>query len=213
MDIYASDEEKGEDIKRWWRENGQSVILGCILGGAVIFGGRYWVNYKQTVTENASQTYQQVAQALEQQQVEAADMLTQKLLSEFSNTPYAVFGALKMASRAAENNDTKSAKLYLQWVMDNASLSAHLELARLRQAKVLVDEKEYAQALELTRQSTSPAFSSLFTELQGDVLLAMDKKSEARNAYQSAMKLLKQGEPRLALLQIKLDDLAIENDG
>ncbi len=213
VDIYASDEEKGEDIKRWWRENGRSVILGCVLGGAVIFGGRYWVSYKQTLTENASLTYQQVTQAIQQQQGAAADKLTQKLFSDFSNTPYAIFAALDMASQAVKNDDKEAAKLYLKWVTDHASLSGHLEIARLRQAKILVDEAKYEQALELTMQSKSASFSSLFAELRGDIFLAMEKKPEARTAYQTAMVDLETGEPRLAILQIKLDDLAVANDG
>jgi predicted negative regulator of RcsB-dependent stress response len=213
VDIYASDEEKGEDIKRWWRENGRSVILGCVLGGAVIFGGRYWIDYKQTLAENASLTYQQVSQAIQQQQIETADKLTQKLFSEFSSTPYAVFAAFRMASQAVENDDNESAKLYLQWVTDHASLAGHLEIARLRQAKILVDGAKYEQALELTMQSKSASFASLFAGLRGDIFLAMDKKSDARTAYQTAMADLEQGDPRLVLLQIKLDDLAIENDG
>jgi predicted negative regulator of RcsB-dependent stress response len=213
VDIYASDEEKGEDIKRWWRENGRSVILGCILGGAVIFGGRYWINYKQTMAENASLTYQQVSQAIQQQQVAAADKLTQKLFSDFSNTPYAIFAAFNMAAEAVKNDDKESATLYLKWVSDHASLTGHLELARLRQTKILVDEAKYEQALELTMQSKSASFSSLFAELRGDIFLAMDKKSDARTAYQTAMVDLETGEPRLAVLQIKLDDLAVENDG
>jgi predicted negative regulator of RcsB-dependent stress response len=213
VDIYASDEEKGEDIKRWWRENGRSVILGCALGAAIIFGGRYWVNYKHVTAENASLAYQQVSQAIQQQQVETADKLTQTLFSDFSNTPYAVFAALDMASQAVKNDDKESAKLYLKWVTDHASLTGHLEIARLRQAKILVDEAQYEQALELTLQSKSASFSSLFTELRGDIFLAMDKRSDARTAYQTAMVALEKGEPRLVLLQIKLDDLAIEKDG
>ncbi len=213
MDIYASDEEKGEDIKRWWRENGRSVILGCALGGAVIFGGRYWIEHKQTVTENASQTYQQVSQAIQQQQIETAEQLTQQLLSEFSNTPYAIFAALRMAEQAVKDDDKGSAKLYLQWVTDNALLAGHIELARLRQAKIMVDEAKYQQALELAMQSTSAGFSSLFQELQGDIFVAMNNKPDARTAYQTAMIPLQQGDPRLVLLQMKSDDLAIESDG
>ena len=47
MDIYASDEEKGEEIKRWWRENGLSVMLGIAFGIAALVGGRYWLTQKQ----------------------------------------------------------------------------------------------------------------------------------------------------------------------
>lgn len=212
MDIYASDEEKGEDIKRWWRENGRSVILGLVLGGGVIFGGRYWIDYKNTLAENASFTYQRVTQALQAQQSEVADTLTQQLFSEFSSTPYAVFAALDMASQALKDDDKEAAKLYLQWVTDNATLQGHLELARLRQAKILVDEAKLDQALELAKQSNSISFSSLFAELQGDILLAQGSHADARSAYQAAMMDLAKGEPRLVLLQIKLDDLAVEND-
>lgn len=213
MDIYASDEEKGEDIKRWWRENGLLVILGLGLGAGVIFGGRYWTDYKSTLAENASFTYQQVTQALQAQQSELADKLTQQLFSEFSSTPYAVFAALEMASQALKNNDKAAAKLYLQWVTDNATLQGHLELARLRQARILVDETQFDQALELVEQSSSDSFSSLFAELQGDILLAQGDNTNARSAYQVAIGDLDKGEPRLVLLQIKLDDLAVENDG
>lgn len=213
MDIYASDEEKGEDIKRWWRENGRSVVLGCVLGAAIIFGGRYWVNHKNVTAENASLAYQRVSQAIQQQQIGAADKLTQTLFSDFSNTPYAIFAALDMASQAVKNDDKESAKLYLKWVRDHATLTGHLEIALLRQAKLLVDEAKYEQALELTMQSESASFSSLFAELRGDIFLAMDKTSDARTAYQTAMVDLEKGESRLALLQFKLDDLAIENDG
>jgi predicted negative regulator of RcsB-dependent stress response len=62
-------------------------------------------------------------------------------------------------------------------------------------------------------QSKSTSFASLFTELRGDIFLAMNKKSDARTAYQTAMADLEEGQPRFALLQIKLDDLAVENDG
>ncbi len=212
MDIYASDEEKGEDIKRWWRENGQSVILGCVLGAVVIFGGRYWINYKQTQAENASLTYQQVSQAIQQQKLDVADELTQTLFSEYSNTPYAVFAAFNMAAQAAKDNDKEAAKLYLQWISEHASLPGHLELARLRLATLLVDEEKYQQALDLAKQSTSASFASLFSELRGDIFLAMKNKADARVAYRSAMTNLENGAPRAAILQVKLDDLAVESD-
>ena len=91
MDIYASDDEKGEDIKRWWRENGRSVIAGSILGIAIIFSGRYWLNYQQVQAENAAITYQQLTSLVAQGNQNDADEKNQVLLSKFSSTPYAVF--------------------------------------------------------------------------------------------------------------------------
>ena len=42
MDIHRTEEEQVEAIKTWWKANGTSVIVGVVLGVAVIFGVRYW---------------------------------------------------------------------------------------------------------------------------------------------------------------------------
>jgi len=205
MDIYASDEEKGEEIKQWWRDNGRSVILGCIVSAAIIFGGRYWMTYQQALASNASVVYQQVVLSLNDDNISSAEDKTQQLFSEFSSTPYAVFAAFEMA---AQSVDTVSAQSYLEWVMAHADLLAHKELARLRLAQLLMNDEKFEQSLSLIEQSESPAFSSLLSELRGDILVAQGNTHEARAAYQNAMLTLSQGEPRKQLLQVKLDDVA-----
>ena len=209
MDIYASDEEKGEEIKQWWRDNGRSVITSCILGAAVIFGGRYWMTYQQTVTSNASVAYQQVIIAINDDDRTIAEDKTQQLFSEFAGTPYAVFAAFEMAAQSTESVDARS---YLEWVMANADLSAHKELARFRLAQLLMSDEKYDQSLTLIDASESVAYSSLLLELRGDILVAQGKTSAARTAYQNAILDLLQGEPRKQLLQVKLNDVAQSND-
>ena len=208
MDIYASDEEKGEEIKQWWKDNGRSVILGCVLGGAVLFGGRYWLNYQNQQSLNSSQTYQELMGALAQDNKSLAETVSQKLTGEFSGTAYATFSEFEMAAAAVKNNDFESANKNLTWIMDNAKLSGHKELARLRLVQVLTNEAKYDQALSLISQSESTAYLSLLTELKGDVLVAQGKVSDARTAYEQAIVDLIEGEPRRQLLQLKLNDVA-----
>lgn len=209
MDIYASDEEKGEEIKQWWRDNGRSVILGCIVGAAVIFGGRYWLTYQQTLAANASIAYQQVVLSLNDDNVSAAEDKTHLLFSEYSTTPYAVFAAFEMA---AQSTDSDSAKSYLEWIISNADLVAHKELARFRLAQLFSNDEKYEHALALIEQSESAAFSSLLLELQGDIFVAKSQVAEARTAYKNSMIDLLQGEPRKQILQVKLDDVAESDD-
>jgi len=208
MDIYASDEEKGEEIKQWWRDNGRSVILSCVVGLAVIFSGRYWISHQQTLTSNASLTYQQVAIAIADDKMSLAEDKTQQLFSEFSSTPYAIFAAFEMAAQAVDAKDTASAKSYLEWIIGNSDLSAHTELATLRLAQLLMTEENYEQSLALIEQSESVAFASLFSELRGDVLVAQGNAADARAAYQEALADVSQGEPRQGILQFKLNDVA-----
>ena len=103
MDIYASDDEKGEAIKNWWRENGRSVVTGVVLGGAIIFGGRYWINFQQAKTEQAAAMYQQVQMNLSDADLTAAEDLTQELMQTHSATPYAAFASLELAAEQVRN--------------------------------------------------------------------------------------------------------------
>lgn len=209
MDIYASDDEKGEEIKQWWRDNGRAVIIGIVFGAALIFSGRYWLNYQTTLAEQASLSYQQLSTFLTEDKKAEADKKMQQLFSEFSSTPYAVFAAFDMAQKAVVVNDNEAAKTYLQWVIDHAELAGHKALAQLRLSKLLLSESKFDLALDLVTQPTSASFSSLFAEVQGDILVAQGKDSDAKAAYQTAMMTLGQGQPRQSILQLKLDDVAI----
>jgi predicted negative regulator of RcsB-dependent stress response len=209
MDIYASDDEKGEEIKQWWRDNGRLVIIGIVLGAAVIFSGRYWLNYQTTLTEQASLSYQQLATLLTEDKKADADEKIQQLFSEFSSTPYAVFAAFDMAKKAVEYNDNGAAITYLQWIIDHAELIGHKAIAQLRLSQLLLSESKFDLAIELVTKPTVVSFTSLFSEVQGDILVAQGKNSDARVAYQTAMMTLGQSQPRQSILQLKLDDVAI----
>lgn len=208
MDIYASDDEKGEEIKQWWRDNGRAVIVGIVFGIALLFSARYWLNYQTILAGQASSTYQQLSTLLTDDKKVEADEKTQLLLSDFSSTPYAVFAAFDMAKKSAELNDNETAKTYLQWIIEHAELSGHKALAELRLSQLLLLESEFDQALALVTEPTLVSFTSLFAERQGDILVAQGKASEAGTAYQTALMTLGQGQPRQSIIQLKLDDVA-----
>tara|TARA_R110001583_G_scaffold177418_2_gene332627 strand:- start:126826 stop:127461 length:636 start_codon:yes stop_codon:yes gene_type:complete len=209
MDIYASDDEKGEEIKQWWRDNGRAVLVTIVLSCALIFSGRYWLNHQATVTEQASLSYQELALLLTEDKKAETEQKVQQLFSEFSSTPYAVFSAFDMAKKSVELEDNDAAKTYFQWIIDHAELSGHKALAQLRLSELLLSESKFDLAYELINQPTSTSFTSLFAEAQGDILVAQNKDKDARAAYQTAMMSLGQGQPRQSILQLKLDDVAI----
>ena len=213
MDIYASDEEKAEAIKQWWRENGRSVIAGIVLGGAAIFGFRYWMNYQQVQTEQASVMYQQATIQLSQSEREQAQKTIDQLMQDYGSTAYAVFAALEMAEKATAEGDNDTAVSHLNWVVDNASMASHQELARLRLAQLHVSAGELEQASALVEQAALSAYQSLFAELRGDIKLAQGDTAAAHSAYQQAMLTLAAGEPRQSLLQMKLDQVAVADEG
>jgi predicted negative regulator of RcsB-dependent stress response len=208
MDIYASDDEKAEAIKQWWRDNGRTVVVATVIAALAVIAGRSWVAYQKQMSEQAAQTYHQVLNLLSEQKTTEADTHTQKLLSDFSGTPYSVFAALDMASVSVANGDKNTAKTYLQWVAQNAKLTGHKQLAVLRLANLLASEGLFDEALEKIEQSDSAAFASLFAELKGDIFVKQVKLDEAKTAYLAAISEVSVSEPRFTLLKMKLDDLS-----
>jgi predicted negative regulator of RcsB-dependent stress response len=213
MDIYASDEEKAEAIKQWWRDNGRSVLAGVILGGAAIFGFRYWTSQQDLQAQQASVLYQQAAIQMNQSDYEQAQKTVTDLTQDYGSTAYAVFAALELAQSASDKGEWGAAKEQLSWVLDNAELNAHRELARLRLVQVYLQQENYADADALIEAAETSAFTSMFAELQGDIALAQGKPDVARDAYKRAVASLVVGDPRQSLLQLKLDDVAGAHEG
>jgi predicted negative regulator of RcsB-dependent stress response len=208
VDIYASDEEKGEDIKRWWRENGLAVMAGIALGIAGLVGGRYWLNQQAMNTTQASSLYQQANVYLSEGKVNDAATSVDKLFGDFSNTPYATFAAFDMAKNSLANDDINGAKAYLEWVISHAKLMGQKEIAKLRLSQLQLNESNFDEALATSNLGETTAFKSLFDELKGDIYLAHGKTAEAASAYRAAKMMLDENEPRGLILKLKLDDIA-----
>ncbi len=208
MDIYASDEEKGEAIKQWWRDNGTSVILGLVVASAIFVGGRYWLGEKQVQTANAAKQYQYIEVLLTEEKQAEAEKVADTLFSDYAATPYATFSAFSLAKSAAENQEYDKSTFYLEWIVNHAQLEAHIETARFRLAKLLFNEGAYQQASSLCDQSNSIAFKSLFDELKADILLAQGEKTKAESLLQSVISGLDSNDPRYMIVKLKLDDVS-----
>lgn len=210
MDIYASDEEKSEAIKQWWRDNGMAVAAGIFLGIIAIFGSRYWFSYQAAQAEQAAGIYQQTLVTMSNGDIEQAQTTVSQLKTEFSGTPYAAFAATEIATQLADNGDLEAAMQQLQWVVDNGDLAAQQDLARLRLARLKMDADEFDAALKLIEQAQTKGFTSLFAELRGDIYAAQDLAEQAHQAYQNALNTLSSNDPRYSLLQMKRDDVAVQ---
>ncbi|CAA6809983.1 MAG: Mlr7403 protein [uncultured Thiotrichaceae bacterium] len=201
MTDFKTDEEKAEDIKRWWKENGTSVIAGVALAIAGLFGWEYWQGNKIQNAEAASADYliasRETDTAVAQQQLA-------NLRDNYSATPYAAMAALQSAKLYAEAGKDQEAATALQWVIDNSSETEYQEVARLRLARVHIAMKKYDDALALTKYDYGDGFESLLDELRGDIFAAQSKVDDARKAYERAI--LTDGGAN-ELIQMKLDNL------
>ena len=203
MEQYT-DDERVEDLKKWWRDNGASILVGIALGIIAIFGWRYWMGYRDAQAEKASAAYDAFIEALEKADVTQAQQRSQSLQADFPKSTYSAMAMLRLAKQAAESGDLTAAAQRLQWVIDHAQLEELQDIARLRLARVLLADGKLDEASKRLEQVKITSLNAEREELRGDLALAKNEVDKARNAYAQA---LAAGSSN-SLLRLKLDNLA-----
>lgn len=208
MATHIHDEEQVEALKRWWKENGTSVIAGVVLGVAAIFGWNTWNRYQQTQAEQASDLYMQLLQAVDQNQQELAQGIAKRLEENFPNSAYADFARLIEAKTAVDGGQWPKARQALEQVLASSSDHHYQHIARLRLARVLLAMGQPQQGLDLLTQAEigDPGrFAGQYEEIKGDLYFAQGNNQEAADAYRRALAFRRDH----AYLQMKLNDLGL----
>jgi predicted negative regulator of RcsB-dependent stress response len=198
MAEHLNDEEQLEALKKWWSENGKSMVGGVVLGLALVGGWRGWQYYVQNQAETAGARYDEMLVAVESRQSERAVQLAEGLRAEFDDTAYASLAALQAAKLKFEAGDRGAAQVQLAWVRANAPDPALRQVATLRLVRVLIDDGDLDAAQRLLDAAPRDAFAPELAELRGDL-------AAARAAYEEA---LAGKSDSGVLLRMKLDDLS-----
>jgi len=211
VEIYDTEEEQLDALKRWWKENGQATLIGTGLGIAVILGWNYWQDYKKDQAAQASALYSQLLKAAEVDKIDSEEKLAQRIQEQFKNTSYAAYSGLLQAKVKVQQNDIAGAKQILEKVsaLSDDELS---NIAKIRLVRLMLANKEYEQGLKLINEvdpATSASFSGIYDELVGDLYVALERLDQARTSYQKAMESGHQS----PLLQLKIDDLTAPEKG
>jgi len=205
MEIYETEEEQVEALKRWWKENGQATITGVIVGVAMILGWNFWQNYKHDQALQASALYEQLLTAVDEGKAESAEKIADRIDEQYKGVAYSTYADLIKAKIKVQQNDLEGAKQILEATVASADNELS-HVARLRLIRILLAKGEYEQGLQLIAEvdpGAAAGFSGAYDELKGDLYVALDQPGEARTAYQSALRSGSQS----PLLQFKIDDL------
>lgn len=206
MTEYLTDEEQVERIKKWWSENGTSVIAGLIIGVGGLSGWRYWVDHKANVAAEASAHFVQMVSSLEGSKNDTAIEQANIILDDYSDTAYADLAHLALAKAFVEGGKFAQAEQQLRLLLDSSREATLQMVARKRLAATLLQQEKYADALQVLDTKYPPQFAAAFEELKGDILVAQGKNSDARAAYQRAQT-AQPPVPDTQFLQQKLQDL------
>jgi len=208
MEIYTTEEQQEEAIKKWLKENGAAVIIGIILGLAGLKGWNYW--QERTLRQNAiaSNEYETLQPMFNKVGVDEMAKQIDAFSTRNSNKVYFNFLNFELAKRAVSVANFDVAKAALNKVISNSANEVVESIAKIRLARIMILEKKPQQALKLLNIENKE-FMSLVSEVRGDAYFALGDKAKARQAYEIAKTNNSANRPDNSL-QMKIDDLALQ---
>ena len=207
MDAYSSETQQIEAIKKWWRENGLSVVLGLTLGVSGIFGWRYWQDVKIEQAEAASVLYSDMIAAIVNENSTGARDYADRILADYRNTTYGVFALLALARLAVVDDDLEAAETHLRQALKQNKDNSFSHVIRMRLLRVLISQDKLGEASSLINRQETGEFASGYNELMGDISALQGDIESARDSYQQAIDKGRSAGRDISTLELKLNNI------
>jgi predicted negative regulator of RcsB-dependent stress response len=209
---HISDEEQIRLLKKWWRKYGTYVLVAMLISLASNYGWRYSQQYKARQASLASISYNQMLAELSQQKKDAAELFADNLQKKYRRTPYASLANLLMAKNAVKDGKLDMASQKLKWVIDHGKQKSFRQLARLRLARIFINDKKPEEALALLNTLEDKTFAGIASEIRGDALVMLGKEAEGVAAYKDALNFNHENGLNSPLLKIKLQQFDVQSN-
>jgi predicted negative regulator of RcsB-dependent stress response len=187
MALDLEEQEQLAELKAWWKQHGNLIVLAIVAAAVAFSAWQGWRWYQASQAAQGAAVYESLVRAAQTNDAKALRDASGTLIESYPRTHYASMGALVAARFHFDRNDLKSAKTQLQWVVDKSPAEDFRDVARLRLAAILLDEKAHDEALKLLEAKHGAAYESQYAALRGDVLVAKNQPAEARAAYKLAL--------------------------
>ena len=206
MAYDLEEQEQIATLKEWWSKYGNLSTWVVIAGLAAYSGWNGWNYYQRTQAAQASVLFDELQNAVNAKDNTKVARVAGDIETKFGRSAYASLGALSAAKSFFDANDLKSAKAQLEWVVAHGN-DEHKNIAAIRLAGVLLDEKAYDEALKALAGAALPQFKADVEDRKGDILAAQNKLEEARTAYKAALEAADKNNPGRQLIQLKLESI------
>lgn len=205
--LDLQEQEQVDALKAWWKENGKWLVAAVVIALLGYAGMQFWKSHQAQQAGEASKLYAEVEKQTLSNDPKRVNDAVAALVDKFGGSAYAPRAQLLAVQANVQAKDMTRAKTQLQWVIEHASETGLQDTARLKLASILLDEKNYDEALKQLNATHPEAFTGLYADLKGDVLSAQGKIEEARTAYKQALDKIEAKSMYRNLVQLKLDGL------
>jgi len=202
-----SDKDQIQMIKDWWKKYGTTIVLSIVVVFGISFGWRYWHYYKNKQAQQASVLYEQMLSARAAQKTTDFKLFAEHLIKDYSSTPYATLASFMLAKEAVSSKNLFNAQQNLQWVIKHADNVSFKQIARIREARILLAKKQLQQALQLLQHVDDKALMPEISETIGDIYVAQGNKARALQEYKKALSGVSQSSVMRPVLEMKINQM------
>ncbi len=199
--------EQSERARQWLQKNGSSIVIGILLGLAVLLGWQRWQQSGVNHRAEALVKFDDLQAAVDKDDKELAGKLVEDLRKNYADTAHAALGSLELAEMQLKAGQVPEAESSLRFVAENAQADSLRAIASMRLARVLLARGEAQLALDALKPVAADDYVAERNEVRGDALVALGKQDDALKAYNDALAAMDVAAQARRTLEAKRDDL------
>ncbi|MFS1563079.1 MAG: YfgM family protein [Candidatus Arsenophonus phytopathogenicus] len=204
MEVYTTENEQVDAIKRFFVNNGKALVIGLAVGVGAIIGWNYWQAHQANRLQESAQAFEQISSQLQTGSKQAL-AAGEQFANETKNM-YGVLTNIELAKIAVEKSDIAGAEKALLKALAVAKLDDLKDLINVRLARVQLALNKTDQALITLTQVQDKGWSRIVEDIRGDVLLKKGDVAGARAAYSKGIE-SSGAEMMKTILKIKINSL------
>ncbi|HWI81675.1 tetratricopeptide repeat protein [Ramlibacter sp.] len=208
--LDLEEQEQLDELKHFWREYGNLITWALIVVFGAIAAWNGWNYWQNSQAAQAAAMYDEVERAAQAGDTERVERAFSDMKERFGRTTFAQQAGLLAARVLADKGKTDAAKASLGWVADRAADEGYQAVARQRLAGILMDAKQYDEALKQLSATFPREFEALAADRRGDIYQLQGKKAEAKAEYEKAYKALDERNEYRRLVEVKLGALGVD---
>jgi predicted negative regulator of RcsB-dependent stress response len=209
LSVYKTETEQVDDLKRWIKSYGPSILIGIVLALSINYGWKFWQSYKAKQANLAGQYYTAMLGAYQQENHDTLLENANALRAQFSHSPYTQFAHMLLAKQAILANDYPSALSHLSAITHNTKDTTLNSMAQIRIARIQIQQQNPAAALKTLALVNNTYFQGLVASIKGDAYAQLGQYEQAKIMYQTALTQIAQADEIIPILRLKLNNLAI----
>lgn len=208
--LDLEEQEQLDQIKHFWKQYGNPITWVLIVVLGAFASWNFYQYWQRNQAAQAAAMYDEVERTVKLAEPGKVERVFADMKDKFPATTYAQQAGLLVAKHYYGAGQLDKAKAALGWVAEQSAEPGFQAVARLRLASLLMESKNYDEALKPLNADYPASYRAMVADRKGDLFMLQGKKAEALAEYQKAYPLFDEKTEFRRLVEVKLNALGVD---